>query len=116
MQGTSGSSLKMAQVACEALRFAVLNRIDSMDIQTLRDTLLAAWESMTDDERSAFDANFIDVLQLMNACFADWEGSRGTFDDAGAGEDMAVLLADPSAQEAWSTLTSHTLTMGNSDG
>ena len=115
-QGTSGSSLKMAQAACDALRFAVLNRIDNMDVQTLRDTLLTAWESMTDDERNAFDANFISVLQLMNDCFADWEGARGRFDDAGVGEDMAVLLADPSAQDAWSTLSSHTLTMGNSDG
>ncbi|MBQ7523164.1 MAG: hypothetical protein IJT07_01410 [Oscillospiraceae bacterium] len=116
LQGTSGSSLAMAQAACEAFRFAVINRMDIVDVPTLRDTMLAAWESMTDEERAAFDANFIDVVQLVDACLADWEGARGTFEDAGVAEDMAALLADPTAQEAWKTLVAHTLTMGNYDG
>ena len=78
--------------------------------------MLAAWESMSDEEWSAFDANFIDTLRLIDRCLDDWEVQKGLFADAGVDDSrMEALLKDPAAQVSWSVLAANTLTMGNSD-
>ena len=115
-QGTSGASLKMAQAAYDVYRFASVRRIWCIDTDALRSELLKAWESMTDEERAAFDANFIDMLILINNCPEDFEPVRGPFDDAGIGAFMGDFLRDPIAAISWDKLSANTLTLGNSDG
>ena len=114
--GTAGSSLKMAKAACDAVRFAADNHLEAADIETMRSEMLTAWEGLSDEERSAFDGNFMDVVMLLDQCMEDPASNHGMFEDAGAAEEMDALLADEAAMEAWRTLRDHTLTMGNSDG
>ena len=114
-QGTAGSSLAAAQAAYKAYSFAFRHQLWNTDIPDLRKAILEAWESMTDEERNAFDANFIDVVRLVDSCLNDWEAIEGIFADAGVPSGMGELLQDTEAQISWSTLVSHTLTMGNSD-
>ena len=71
---------------------------------------------MTDEERGAFDANFISLLTRMRDAWEDWDAARGSFDDAGAAEAMDPLMDLRSARLSWDVLTSNTLTMGNSAG
>ena len=112
----AGSSLARARVACSLFRYAADNELRSADIPTLRENMLVAWESLSDQERSAFDGNFMEVVTLLASCKDDWEGNRGLFDDAGVGEQMAALIVKPENWESWETLKAHTLTMGNSEG
>lgn len=114
--GTSGSTLAQAKALYEAFRFADLNDFLGQETQPMRDAMLTAWESMTDEERAAFDANFIDVVRLGDACMENFEDVRGAFDDAGVGEEMAALLNSAYASACWRTLADHTLTMGNDPG
>lgn len=114
--GAGGSSLALASAACAAYQFASAQAIWNVDLPLMRGEMLAGWESLTDGERAAFDANLLEVAQLIDSCLFDWEGVRGVFEDAGVADTMETLLADPRAQSSWSTLFAHTLTMGNSEG
>ena len=114
-QGTAGSSLKMAQATAAAARFAISNELWDPDVELLRKNMLEGWESLSAEEQSAFDANFIGVAQLIDSCLEDWESNQGIFDDAGAAEDMEALVFDPLNRLAWENLCAHTLTMGNSE-
>ena len=115
-EGTSGSSLARARAACSAVRFASVHELCLVDTQTLRDSLLEAWEEMTEDEQAQFDANFMSVVTLLDDCIEDFEANRGLLEDADVAEQMRVLLGDPISLLSWQTLRDHTLTMGNSDG
>jgi len=114
--GTAGASLKQALAIRDVLQFAVRNDLWAVDAGTLRDNLLTAWLAMTDEERGAFDANFISLLTRMRDAWEDWDAARGAFDDAGAAEAMDPLMDLRSARLSWDILTSNTLTMGNSAG
>ena len=114
--GTAGASLKQALAIRDVLQFAVRNDLWAADAGTLRDNLLTAWLAMTDEERGAFDANFISLLTRMREAWEDWDAARGSFDDAGAAEAMDPLMDLRSARLSWDILTSNTLTMGNSAG
>ena len=111
----SGSSLKRAEAARDAVRFACENNIWTRDIGELRESLLTAWDSMSDEEKAAFDENFIDILTLVNTAGGDYDSVKGVFSDAGA-EDILDLLASDTGMLSWSVLSSNTLTLGNSDG
>lgn len=114
--GTAGSSLAEAKAAYQVFDFAQAHQIWNEDVPTLRADLLAAWESMSDEERSAFDANFISVVRLIDRCLDDWDAIKGQFGDAGVDVDrMGALLKRTDDQVSWSTLVAHTLTMGNSE-
>ena len=112
-QGTAGSSLKLAKAAEEAFAFAQTYAIKSVDNKTLRDNMLKGWESMTDEERSAFDANFLDVVELLKEVSADKIPAE--FEDAGVADALKTLLQQKGAYANWDTLTANTLTMGNSE-
>ena len=114
-QETAGASLKAAQTACDVLAFAAARELWLVDVDTLRANMLEAWESLTDDERAGFDANFPALNELLNGVFEDWDANRGRFDDAGAAETMEALMADETAQLSWDTLSAHTWTLGNSE-
>ncbi|MBR3366428.1 MAG: hypothetical protein IKG66_01365 [Lachnospiraceae bacterium] len=115
-QGTAGASLQTAKTACDTMRYAAVNNVHLQDYDLLRSEMLKGWESLSDEERAAFDANIMQVITLIDSCKADWESQRALFEDAGCAQTMEMLLGSASAQEAWSTLLANTLTMGNSDG
>ena len=114
-RATAGASLAAAQAASDVLGFAATNELRLADVETLRANMLAAWESLTDDERMNFDENFPNLNDLVNSCYEDWEANYGRFDDAGAAETMEKLLADETAQQSWEALSAHTWTLGNSE-
>lgn len=113
-KGVAGSSLSEAQAACAVFGFASEYQLWTAEIPAMRDSMLAAWEDMSEEERGKFDANFINVVRLIDRCLSDYDGSRGVFDDAGVGDKMEALLRSETARLSWTTLCSNTLTMGNS--
>lgn len=115
-EGTAGSSLELAQAACDAMTFAAVNNLGARDNDKARDLMLEAWDSLTQEEQAAFDAHFMDVVMLMDSTVADWEANKGQFEDAGCGDKMEMLVGMESARTAWDRLKSNTLTLGNSDG
>ena len=114
--GTAGSSLAKAKAACDVVSFAAGQKLSGAHIPSLRQNLLQAWESLSEDERTYFDENFLDLVLYIQTCTTDWEQNRGIFEDAGVAEEMEKLLNDPDAMESWNVLQSHTVTLGNSEG
>ena len=114
-QGVAGASLSQAQCACDVLAFAAGNELWLADEDTLRANMLEAWESLTDDERASFDANFPELNELLNSCFEDWDANRGPFEDAGVADIMEELFEGGTAQWSWDTLSANTWTLGNSE-
>ena len=115
-QGTAGAMLKQAEGAAEAAVFAADHELWDPDIDAVRANLLEAWESLAPEEQSAFDANFMGVVDLINTCLEDWESQEGVFDDAGVKEQMEMIVFDPLNRLAWENLSSYTFTLGNDDG
>ncbi len=115
-KGTSGGTLAEAVAVCDVLGFAFYNELWLADIDTLRANMLEAWESLTDEERESFDANFPALNELLNSCFEDWQANRGSFEDAGVADAMEELMENGTAQWSWETLSAHTWTLGNSEG
>ena len=113
--GTAGASLKQAEACDAVMRFAAGNALWAVNVPNMRDNMLAAWESLSDEERQSFDANFMDIVTMMDAAIADWDGNKGTFEDAGVAGNMEIFIEDPEAIASWNRLKSHTLTMGNSE-
>lgn len=114
-QGTAGASLTQAQVACDVLGFAFYNELWLPDTDALRANMLEAWESLTDEERANFDANFPAFNELLNSCFEDWAANRSRFEDAGVAETMEELMENGTAQWSWDELSANTWTLGNSE-
>ena len=112
-QGTAGASLKLAQAVTDVTTFATDYALWDPAIETLRANMLEAWESLSDEERAAFDGNFINVVELIDSCLEDWESNAGVFEDAGVTEQMEMFVFDPLSRLAWENLCAHTLTLGN---
>ncbi len=103
-QGTAGSSLKNAATTCELVEFTDRCELWNNDPDKLRATLADAWQQLTEDERSAFGANYSGVTQLMTATLKSLESRIGTFEDAGVGDRMRELMANDFARFSWATL------------
>ena len=114
-KGVAGAGLQERTVARDVAAFAAENDLFNGDRDALKANLLTAWESLSEEEQSAFDANFLDFIKLMDESFADFEAVRGSYADAGAEEDMARLTAQPAVAASWNLLKSYTLTLGNSE-
>ena len=114
---TAGASLIEAQAACDALAFAVYNRLCDVDTDTLRANMLESWQSLTDEERASFDANFSGIDALVKGCFEDWDANRSRFEDVENGVDtMEAAMSLDMAAESWDTLSANTWTLGNTEG
>ena len=111
---SAGSSLKAAKAAYAALSFAS-DYASEIKEGKFADILLEGWNSMSEEEQSRFDANFMDIIELTSKCSKDWDSNKGAFEDSGIADNMKALLDDPAVIDAWTDLTGRTLTMGNSD-
>ena len=115
--GTAGASLKQAVTACDVVTFALDQHLSTADIPTLRANMLSAWESLTPDQQHAFDNMMFNTLrELIETAFSDYSSVSGRFEDAGVHDAMSALVSNEDAAACWSTLISHTFTLGNSDG
>ena len=114
-EGTAGAALAEARAASDVLSFCWSWDFWAVDTEELRANMLEAWESLTDEERAAFDANFPDLCSLLDGCFDDWESHRGRFADAGVEEDMEWMVEDDTLKESWDILKAHTWTLGNQE-
>ena len=115
--GTAGASLKQAVTACDVVTFAFDQHLSTTDIPTLRANMLSAWESLTPDQQHAVDNMMFNTLrELIETAFRVYSSVSGRFEDAGVHDAMSALVTNEDAKACWSTLISHTFTLGNTDG
>ena len=114
--GTAGSSIAMAKAACDAMQFAERHDLLAQDVDAMRDVMLRAWESLPQEEQTAFDENFMDVTALLDSAMEEYAELPGVFEDAGVRAQMQELVNSDYARGCWSVLCANTLTMGNSEG
>lgn len=100
-----------ARAAYEAVRFALWNDMLSQDAAAMREMMLAAWNSMEEEERQAFAVNLPAVMRLVDACRSDYAGARGAFDGAGIGEEMEQLALSAYARACWTALCAAAMEM-----
>lgn len=102
--GTAGSSLKAAQAAQEILSFATSRSIWNIDAYSRSDAITEAWNGLSDEDKALFKLNFDEVTGLVDKVFKDYEAVRGTFEDAGVGDDMKALSVNVYAKRSWNAL------------
>lgn len=108
------SELTLDKKACEAMNFAAASQLWLADSNAISTNMFEAWVKLTEAEKSAFDNSFMDVVNLLDACYEDWNANREAF-KGGRDERMDELLAEPLYRQAWDSLKGHTLTLGNSE-
>ncbi len=116
-EGTAGASLKAAQAAADVCAFAMGHGMWDVEenMQTMRDNMLAAFESLDADTQARALEGFNAVRALLDDCLEDYEANRAVFEDAGVAETMDEVMYDPLNRLAWENLRDHTLTMGNDE-
>ena len=110
--GTAGSSLALAETACEVLGFAEDNCLWDVDPDALWDNLAEAWESLDADEQAGFSDAFISVADMIDDTLAHWEKVQFLYEDAGVKDVAAPLVKDPRMADAWENLRDNTLPLG----
>ena len=115
--GTAGSSLRQAQAEYEIVRFAADGDFANCDVPTMRDNMLAGWESLSADEQTQFDEAFYGegMWSAINALFENYDEVKGVYEDAGVGDELAKLVKDENVKASWETLLANSFTMGNSE-
>ena len=113
---------QLALAAARAVLFAVEHEMWAPDVEATRANMLEAWNGLTDDERAAFDGNFMEVTRRIDAAIEDWEGNSAAFiaadelaEEFFPSELMELLGLEDQYAEAWKNLCAYTLTMGNSE-
>ena len=100
-EGTAGAMLKEAQAACFLLGTVLDARVRQEDRAELVRSIREAAGAFPDGERAELKTNLLEgILPLIESCAADYASRAGAFEDAGVGDDMRELLADPGLQDA----------------
>ncbi|MCR5006487.1 MAG: hypothetical protein K6A77_11360 [Clostridiales bacterium] len=105
-----------AEAAYVALHFADENELWIVPGDELRDNLLEAWNSLSEDEQKTFDTYFMDVVVLLDNVFNDWSAVQTFVHEMGMENELNALRESPLAQKSWDRLKAFTLTLGNSTG
>ena len=103
-EGTAGASLKQAQTAEEILTFAADKQIWNLDAYARTAAITEAWNGLSDEEKALAKRNFDGVAGMIDKAFKDYESVRGTFEDAGVGEDMKALSVNIYARRSFNAL------------
>ena len=103
-EGTAGASLKQAQTAEEILTFAADKQIWNLDAYARTAAITEAWSGLSDEEKALAKRNFDGVAGMIDKAFKDYESVRGTFEDAGVGEDMKALSVNVYARRSFNAL------------
>ena len=103
-EGTAGASLKQAQTAEEILTFAADKQIWNLDAYARTAAITEAWSGLSDEEKALAKRNFDGVAGMIDKVFKDYESVRGTFEDAGVGEEMKALSVNVYARRSFNAL------------
>lgn len=103
-EGTAGASLKQAQTAEEILAFAADKQIWNLDAYARTAAITEAWNGLSNEEKALAKRNFDGVAGMIDKAFKDYESVRGTFEDAGVGEDMKALSVNIYARRSFNAL------------
>ena len=103
-EGTAGASLKQAQTAEEILTFAADKQIWNLDAYARTAAITEAWNGLSDEEKALAKRNFDGVAGMIDKVFKDYESVRGTFEDAGVGEEMKALSVNIYARRSFNAL------------
>ena len=113
--GTAGASLKTAIAASDVCAFAMEYGMWDMETLTAEDNLLAAYETLGEDERTAAAEGFDAVRELLDGSLEDYEANRPLFEDAGVADTMDEVMNDPLNRLAWENLRDHMLALGTDE-
>lgn len=102
--GTAGSSLKNANAACQLAAFADEKQIADLDPSLLSESIADALNGLTEEQAGELSFNLESIHSALTEAFTDYESIRGLFEDAGAEEEILLLLAAPRAYEHYSAL------------
>lgn len=102
--GTAGSSLKNANAACQLAAFADEKQIADLDPSLLSESIADALNGLTEEQAGELSFNLESIHIALTEAFTDYESIRGLFEDAGAKEEILLLLAAPRAYEHYSAL------------
>ena len=92
--GTAGADLKAGALVSRFVSIAAVYGITADDIADAASLGTDAWAALDKDKQALFVENFTEVIAPMAfEAVDDFEAVRGTFDDAGVGEEMASLVA-----------------------
>ena len=115
-RGTAGAALKAAKVIVQVVGYAGEAEIWNADGEAVQDAVAEAWDKLSEDEQTRFDAAFIDgVSDPADEAFDDYDSVKRVLGDAGVSKDMARLIGDPRVRLSWEMLSSAVLNMGNID-
>ncbi|MBR2571044.1 MAG: hypothetical protein IKE30_02795 [Clostridia bacterium] len=115
--GSAGASLKQAILARDILRFACDYTLWDADEEALRRNMQAAWEQLSEEERSRFRENLTEsIVPLLEDAYGDYSTVEDLFEDAGIAQDMGFLAQDDEAWESWQRLLGHTPALGGGEG
>ena len=103
----------MDAAAAATVRFAVDYETWGSGNDQLRENMKKAWESLTDEERTAFTKNYMTALGVVVSCIDDWDGHKEAMEKIGKAGDMEMAVYDGRSQLAWSNLFHYTYTMIN---
>ena len=103
-QGSAGASLKCARAAAEAAVFAADHRLWDPDGETLRTNMQESWENLAEKDRSSFRENFGRIADEISGCLENWDSVKDTYEDAGADQQMEMIVFDPLNRLAWQNL------------
>ena len=100
----------IAKAAGATVRFAVQSQMWPSDTADLETSMRMGWESLTDYERSAFEARFMTTVGTVISCMTDWEALRDRYEADGSAQDLEMIAYDPMNQYSYRNL--FTLTCG----
>ncbi|MBQ9663223.1 MAG: hypothetical protein IJV40_08755 [Oscillospiraceae bacterium] len=109
--GESGSLLKRARAAYDALKLASDYLIWSNDPSELKVNLAEAWCGLTAEEQSAFEENIFAVHGLVVDSAVSWGDYSYLFDDIGVNDEMQALIADNTVMEGFTRLFDSAVTV-----
>ena len=110
--GSAGSSLKGARAACSLAAFAAEKQLANADERYLSEAIADALAALSEEQKAELSFNLPSIHTVLTGAFENYESVRGLFEDSGCAEDIALLLADPSAAKHFSALFDQLLAAG----
>ncbi len=97
-EGTAGTSLKLAQAAESVFQFCSISNFWVMENEAFEKALADVQNSLTAEEKAAFDLNRKALNQEMARLLNENEEMGSAYEDAGVEEKMIDLRNDPAVR------------------
>ena len=112
---TAGAELKKAQAVLDTYAFCIDNAVWQMDKETLRENMLTAFESLTQEEQAAFDRIEPEITEEALRLLKEDEKLTEAYTDAGVAERLETLREDPTIRSSLGLFLAYVMTLGNSE-